>query len=128
MSPAVFIARLAGPFFIAAAVGMLLNRAIYAAMIAEFVHSYALIYIAGLLALVGGLAILNVHRAWTSDWRVIITVLGWLMVIGGVVRIVLPQLTAAIANAIYSGPTAMVILALITLALGGFLSFQGYRK
>ena len=56
-----------------------------------------LIYIVGLLALTGGLAILNAHRAWTADWRVVVTVLGWLMVIGGVFRIVLPRLTAGLA-------------------------------
>jgi hypothetical protein len=42
----------------------------------------------------------NAYRAWTGDWRVVVTVLGWLMVIGGVMRIVLPRLTAGLATAI----------------------------
>ena len=102
MQPAVFIARLSGPLFLAAGVGILLNQTVYSAMITEAVHSPTLIYFSGLSALLPGLAILNVHRTWTADWRVIITIFGWLLVIGGVVRIVLPQTTASLAGTIYS--------------------------
>jgi len=128
MQPAVSIARLAGPVFVAIGVGILLNATLYAAMIAEAVQSPILIYISGLLSLTAGIAILNAYRAWTADWRVIITVLGWLLVIGGVMRIVLPRVTASLATTIYSGPAVMIIVAVISLALGGFLSFKGYRQ
>jgi uncharacterized membrane protein len=128
MQPAVFIARLAGPLLVAIGVGILLNEAVYAALITEAVHSPTLIYFSGLLALVGGLAILNVYWAWTSDWRVIITVLGWLLVIGGVMRIVLPRVTASLATTIYSTSLALTIVAVIVLVVGGFLSFKGYRQ
>ncbi len=128
MQPAVFIARLMGPLLVVIGVGVLLNVANYSAMIAEAAHSPTLIYISGLLTLPLGLAILNVHRAWTSDWRVIITILGWLLVIGGVIRIVLPQFTATLATTLYSGTAGLVIFAVIMLVLGGFLSFEGYRQ
>jgi hypothetical protein len=70
----------------------------------------------------------NAYRAWTGDWRVVVTVLGWLMVIGGVMRIVLPRLTAGLATAIYSGSLAMTIAGVIILVVGGYLSFEGYRR
>ena len=34
--------------------------------------------ILGMFALLAGLAIVNTHNLWVSDWRVIITILGWL--------------------------------------------------
>ena len=126
MDAATFIARIIGPFFVVAGIGMLFNQASYTAMIAEFVHSNALIYISGLLSLPAGLAIVNVHRAWTADWRVVITILGWLMVIGGVMRIVLPRLITSIGTPVYSGTATIVVFAVVALVLGGFLSFQGY--
>jgi hypothetical protein len=128
MEPAVFIARLVGPLFVALGVGILLTLALYTDMIAEAVQIPTLIYIWGVLALTAGLAMLNVYRAWTSDWRVIVTVLGWLFVIAGVIRIVLPRVTATMATTIFSGPTAMAITAVIVLVVGGFLSFEGYRR
>ena len=41
-----------------------------------------MIFITGVLALIAGLAIVNAHNLWVPDWRVVVTVLGWLSVVG----------------------------------------------
>lgn len=127
MQAPAFIARLTGPSLVVIGIGILLNEPNYAAMIAEAARSPTLIYISGLLTLPLGLAILNVYRSWTADWRVVVTVLGWLLAIGGVIRIVLPQFTATLATTLYSTPTGLTAFAIVVLVLGGYLSFQGYR-
>ncbi len=127
MPPAIFIARLTGPSLVVIGVGVLLNEANYAAMIMEAAHSPTLVYLSGLLTLPLGLAILNVYRAWTADWRVVITILGWLLAIGGVIRIVLPQFTATLATGLYSTSAGLLVFAVVMLVLGGYLSFEGYR-
>jgi hypothetical protein len=126
MPPAVFIARLLGPTFVAIGLGILANGPFYSALILEAVHSPTLIYFSGLMSLVPGLAILNVHRSW-SGWPVIITIIGWLMVIGGVIRLVLPATTATLATDLYSHAIALLIAAIVVLVLGAYLSFEGYR-
>src|SRR5882672_849900 len=88
------IARLAGPVFAAVGIGMLTNQTSYHQMAVQFINGYPFIYFSGILALVGGLAILNAHNDWTPDWRSLITTLGWLMSIGGVFRIIAPQFVA----------------------------------
>ncbi len=128
MQPAVFIARLIGPALVVIGVGVLLNEANYAAMITEAAHSPTIIYLSGLLSLLPGLAILNVYRTWTADWRVIVAILGWLLVIGGVIRIVLPQFTATLATTLYSASAGLTVFAVVVLVLGGYLSFEGYRQ
>jgi len=128
MQPAVFIARLIGPAFVAIGLGILLNGPFYTALILEAVHSPTLIYFSGLMSLIPGLAILNVHRAWTASWSVIVTIIGWLLVIGGVIRLVLPATTATLAGDIYSKPAVLLIVAAIVLVVGGWLSFVGYRR
>ena len=44
----------------------------------EFLNSHALIYLAGIITLTAGLAIVLTHNVWAADWRILITVLGWL--------------------------------------------------
>jgi hypothetical protein len=124
--PAVLTARLVGPTFIAIAVGILLNASFYVGAVVEAVHSPTLVYISGVASLLAGLAIVNAYTAWTSDWRVVVTILGWILVIAGIVRIVIPQLVTPLAT-IFSGPTALSITAVIVLVVGGFLTFKGYR-
>ncbi|WP_331373473.1 hypothetical protein [Sinorhizobium chiapasense] len=107
---------------------MLVNIGMYERMIAEALHFGVLFYLFGLLSLLAGLAIVNLHNRWQMDWRVIITVLGWLMTIGGIIRIVLPQVAIAAGSTIYGGRASTIIVALLVGALGAFLSLKGYVR
>ena len=121
-----FLARLLGPTLLVIGLGMLANREGYRAMAREFLQSRALIYLAGLLALVPGLAIVLVHNVWAFDWRLIITIFGWLAVIGGVLRLLAPQRVTAIGETLLASQTYMLIAGVVVLALGGLLAFFGY--
>jgi hypothetical protein len=103
---------------------MLINPGAYESMIAEALHTGILFYLSGLLSLLAGLAIVNLHNTWCADWRVIVTILGWLMTIGGIIRIVVPQVAIAIGSTVYSGRAPTIVAALIIGALGAFLSFR----
>jgi hypothetical protein len=126
MDSSFFLAKLMGPTFVVIALGMLLNLNMYETMIADALHPGVLFYLTGLLSLLAGLTIVNLHNRWQGDWRVIITVLGWLMTIGGIMRIVLPQFAVAVGSAIYGGRSSTIVAALVVGTLGAFLSFKGY--
>ena len=126
MDRSLFLARLMGPTFVVIVIGMLMNLGMYESMIAKALHPGVLFYLSGLLSLLAGLAIVNLHNRWQVDWRVIITVLGWLMTIGGIMRIVLPQIAIAVGSTIYSGRASTIVAALVVGTLGAFLSFKGY--
>ena len=128
MDRSLFLAKLMGPTFVAIALGMLINLGMYESMIAEALHSGILFYLSGLLSLLAGLAIVNLHNTWCADWRVIVTVFGWLMTIGGIIRIVVPQVAIAIGSTIYGGRASTIVVALIVGTLGAFLSFKGYVR
>jgi len=121
-----FLARLIGPFLVAIGAGLLLNTDVFAAMAAEFLKSPALIFISGLLTLTAGLAIVNTHNVWTTDWRVIITIFGWLGVIGGALRIMFPQLVAQIGTLMLAQRGAVVGAWIVVILLGLWLSYLGY--
>jgi hypothetical protein len=126
MDRSLFLARLMGPAFVVVALGMLINLGMYESMIAEALHPGVLFYLSGLLSLLAGLSIVNLHNRWQADWRVIITVLGWLMTIGGIMRIVLPQVAITVGSTIYGGRASTIVAALVVGALGAFLSVRGY--
>ena len=128
MSSSKFIARLIGPVFVVSGIAMLWNRGSYPDMIEEFLHSPALIYIAGFLALLGGLAIVNVHNSWRWGWPLIVTVIGWLAVVGGTFRMVAPQYVQTLGSAIFAHSAVVIVIAILSVALGGFVSFKGYME
>jgi hypothetical protein len=128
MQRSIFLAKLIGPLLAAIGVALIFNADIFRAMAGEFLKSYSLIYIAGLLALTAGLAIVNTHNEWTGDWRVVITILGWLCVIGGVFRIVFPSVVGTLGASMIGTTSNGWIIGegVVFLALGAWLSFMGY--
>jgi drug/metabolite transporter (DMT)-like permease len=126
MHPSHTIARLAGPVLCVVGLGMLANGGVYREMAGQFLAGYPFIYITGILALVGGLAILNVHHAWTRDWRSAITILGWLMTFGGTFRVFAPQFVNYIGTSILTHSGFFVGAGIVALAFGGFITFKGY--
>ena len=126
MQTSKFLARLIGPFLVAIGAGLLLNTDVFEAMAAEFLKSPALIFLSGLLTLTAGLAIVNTHNVWTADWRVIVTIFGWLGVIGGALRIVFPQLVAQVGTTMLAQRGIAVGAWIVVLLLGLWLSYLGY--
>lgn len=126
MQASYFLAQLIGPMFLVVGLGMLLNREGYRAMGREFLASRALIYLAGLFALVPGIAIVLAHNIWVFDWRLIITIFGWLAVIGGVFRLLFPQQVTVIGERMLASETYMLVAGIVVLAIGAILSFYGY--
>jgi uncharacterized protein YjeT (DUF2065 family) len=126
MESSIFLARLIGPILVVIGVGMLAQPQGYRAVAEEFLASPALIYIAGLLAFVPGLAIVLTHNVWTSDWRLIITLLGWLATFGGIFRLLMPAQVRRIGTAMLARPGWLRGGAVAVVALGAVLSFFGY--
>ena len=83
--------------------------------------------ILGMFALLAGLAIVNTHNLWVSDWRVIITILGWLAVVRGALSLLFPNEMYGVGETILASRSGTMIGAVIILVLGGFLSWMGYR-
>lgn len=128
MPTSLFLAKLIGPALLVIGIGMLANREGYRDMAREFLNSRALIYLAGLLAIFPGLAIVITHNVWAADWRAIITILGWLAVIGGAFRIIFPQEVTRIGKRMVAQTNTLLIGGVVMLILGAILSFYGYAR
>ena len=126
MQASIFIARIIGPITLVVGLALAFNAAAYRVMVDEFLRSHALIFLAGILTLATGLAIVLVHNIWTADWRVIITILGWLFVIAGAARTAAPQVVAAVGRSLVAKPLTLKIGAAIDLVLGALLCFFGF--
>jgi ABC-type tungstate transport system substrate-binding protein len=128
MQRSIFLAKLIGPFLAVCGIALMFNADVFRIIGGEIVKSPALIYIAGILALVTGLAIVNTHNEWTADWRVVITLLGWLCVVAGIIRLVLVSSVGAFGASVLAIVSNGWIVGegVVILALGAWLSFKGY--
>jgi len=121
-----FLAKLIGPVCIVGGLGMLFNTTTYRAMFESALHDHMLIYLSGVIALTIGLAIVVLHNDWKWHWPVIVTVFGWLAVLGGVVRMLVPQLVETYGLSLLGTPNFFIIDGGIAVLLGVLLSYFGY--
>ena len=121
-----FIAKLIGPICIAGGLGMLFNTAVYKAMFDHALHNHVLIYLSGIAAMTIGLAVIAAHNRWQWDWTVIITLFGWVALIGGIVRTVAPQTVERIGSRLIADPNFFTVDGGIAVLLGVLLSYFAY--
>jgi hypothetical protein len=128
MTTSIFLARLIGPVALALGLALVIQGAGFRAFATEFMASPALIFLSGIITLPAGLAIVLTHNVWTPDWRAVITIIGWLAIVTGAIRMIVPQQAAAKARVVIAHPALPKIGAAIWLAIGVLLCFFGYIR
>ena len=116
MTDSKYIAKLIGPILIVMAISEAMNAHIWANVPATQT------YLAGLLWFVGGLSIIRVHNHWTAGWPVMITLVGWFALLGGLGRMFFPEPVQQ------GSQDSSVVLAfqIVLLAIGIVLTFKAY--
>ena len=131
MTTSRYIARLMGPVMLIIGIGMiggmLTEGDAYSSLMKEFIGSRALIFITGTLALVAGLAVVNAHNLWVRDWRVIVTVLGWLFILRGFMNLVFTATVQTLGDRMIASHAGVLAGAAVTVVLGAILSIMGYE-
>jgi hypothetical protein len=75
-----------------------------------------------------GVAIVLTHNVWSADWRVLITLFGWLNAIGGAVRLLAPGWVMETGRTMLRRPGFVTIAAAIWIALGLLFCLFGFSR
>jgi len=128
MQTSIFLAKLIGPIMVIVAAGVLLNRQLVDALAREILGSPALLFLLGFLDFASGLAIVLVHNVWIADWRIIITLLGWLLMARGAARILIPDQVKPFGAKMLRNPNGVTGSLAGTAILGLALCYFGYAR
>jgi hypothetical protein len=128
MSNSLFLARLIGPVMLVVGLAVFANPRGFREMSEEFLASRALLFLSGLILMPAGLAIVLTHNIWALDWRVLITLLGWLAAIGGALRLFGPLLVVKAGHTMLNKPYFASVAAAIWVVLGLLFCFFGFLR
>jgi hypothetical protein len=127
MARTIYLSRLLGVFLLVLAAGEITQRATLAATAVELVNSPALLLISGMLTLVAGLAVVLGHNVWHGGaMAVVVTVLGWLLLLKGVALVVIPP--TAWGGIVQASHFVDLYgwYGVLPLVLGGYLTVAGF--
>jgi hypothetical protein len=101
----------------AAAMAALVSPARFGAAIADFERSPGLAFLGAILALVMGLGLVMLHNLWTDPAAVLVSLLGWVILLKGVLVLAAPEGIMKLAAAAASSPARVRIWGVIALIL-----------
>lgn len=125
MDISIFIAKVLGPYMIIMAIAMSLNAKRVKALLTDKAN-VSFMLVSGMLAVVFGLMIVVTHNLWEANWKVIITVIGWLALIKGIVRLFFPEHTMKSISNMIRKKKAFHVTAFVILLIGAYLSYMAY--
>jgi cytochrome c biogenesis protein CcdA len=83
-------------------------------------------YLGGVMALSIGYLILTFYNTWTKDWSVIITIVGCLAMIKGILILIRPEIIIALSKAMVQKEGILKIEAIAVIILGLAFAFLGF--
>ncbi|MFT5179723.1 MAG: hypothetical protein ACI9GH_000097 [Candidatus Paceibacteria bacterium] len=126
MELSIFLAKLLGTYMIIKGIALIVRKKEMKGFIADFVSNKTVAMFASAFALIIGLAIVIGHNVWTSDWRVLITIIGWIVLIEGLLMFVLPHKKGMEWVSNFTKPAWYNLGIMINLFLGIYLALIGY--
>jgi len=121
----IFLAKAWGIYLVITCLAFLINRKNLERLIKE-IEDEGFLMLSGFIALLIGIVTVLLHNIWVADWRVIITIFGWLALIKGALRLFWPQIAVKTAKFWTKNSFLISPMLLICLILGGYLLYLGF--
>ena len=91
METSIFLAKVIGLVSVISTTAILIRYKKFLALEEEVARNPANIYLSGFTILILGVLLIVSHSVWTYDWRLVVTVLGWVILLKGAGRIFFPE-------------------------------------
>ena len=125
----IFLSKLLGLYSVLVGLAMLAHRHASVETIQAMVHNAAVLYLAGVIALAAGLAMVLGHNVWHGGvLPVVVTLVGWLSLVKGLVILSLPaQLAGRCLLGGLHYEKLVYLNAAIAIIFGAYLTYAGFR-
>lgn len=123
MALSLFLARFLGLCLIILCSAVMVNRNNLTRIVTNL--NPALVIVSGFMNIVLGLLLVLIHNVWVADWRIIITLLAWITLIKGVIRLYAPEKIVGFTMR-FVKPRAIIISSHIFLLIGIYLTYIGF--
>ena len=115
----IFLAQAWGLYLAVVSSALLVNRNNLKIVFHSYQTEEAPFY-SGFIVLIVGILMILSHQVWTGDWRTIITLLGWIAFIKGVIRLIWPSLVVEMTKQLRKSQLITGCL-IFTMMLGVYL-------
>lgn len=125
MQLSLFLAQVIGVFLMLVSASMIVRKRNINLLFEAYEKATA-VYVTGILeTMLGVIMVLN-HNIWTKDFRVVITLIGWMLLLRGVGRTFFPTETTKTLAKFRRMESYFVPLLIGIFILGAYLAYKGF--
>ena len=125
MESSVVIAQIFAVAYLAFATGLVVSKEYYQTNIPKLIASPTYVLLGGFVTTVLGMLIVIYHNVWEANWTVLITIIGYIMLIEGVLLLVAPKSAHIFGPLVQAGKMWVVYLP-VAVALGVLFAYFGF--
>lgn len=121
-----FLATVIGWYLVIMSILLLCKRELIVSAINELMTQRATMLLVGIMTFIVGLLLVVSHNVWVMAWPVVVTIIAWLTLIGGLIRLFCPDTVHKIWKRVIDKPVKIVVCGIISLIVGLFLLYNVY--
>ena len=125
MELSILIARIISLLYLSVGVGAIVSMDYYRRLVNDLFDNAGLTYVTGFMTVVIGVLIVNYHNIWTWDWVVLITIIGWLALIKGVLILACPKVVLGYSRRLLDG-RVLIIFPYMAILMGLLFGYFGF--
>lgn len=119
------LAQLWGPTILLVGIGVFMNGSYYLAIYRDLEKNSLSLLTFGMLAVAGGIAQILFHNGWDTLPQIIVSLLGWGLLLKGALFIVAPRVVDRMGDG-WADRKLIPVAGILMLLIGGYLSWIGY--
>jgi hypothetical protein len=121
-----YLATVVGWVMVIFSIFVLLRHEHMKSIMEDVIAHPGLFFVFALMTLILGLLMVTSHNLWVMGWPVVITLISWLVLISGLIRLVCAETAMKLGKSFIKHPIRMQITGTIVLIIGLFLLFHVY--
>jgi hypothetical protein len=125
MELSLLLAKVIGLILMLVAVALLVNRKNVDLLFSLYRHPEA-VFVTGIVETVLGIVFILSHNVWTLDFRIIITVIGWILLVRGVGRVLFPSRVTHMLEKFKKMQSVVAPLLIFVFLIGAYLAYTGF--
>ncbi|PIR86000.1 hypothetical protein COU14_01130 [Candidatus Kaiserbacteria bacterium CG10_big_fil_rev_8_21_14_0_10_44_10] len=125
-STTMFLASMWGPAILAVGIGFFVSREHYLRIYRDIQREPFALLAFGMAGIAAAIAQISVHNVWGTLPEMLISFLGWAMLLKSLAFMIMPNITDKVGDSVASKSTLVTTAGVIMLVAGGYLTWLAY--
>lgn len=121
-----FLSRVLGPFLVIIDVTAVARASDMQTLLSQFEANSMWAFVSGAFILLFGLFIVAAHQYWRGAAAITVSLLGWLIVLRGLLLVAIPRVFVSVANDMIGAQAWWISLCIVFALVGVYLTYVGW--